>query len=69
MAISPRTTLAVQMEHLTKKSMADKITCILPGIISTVLKELYVMKPIASNIDTSSSVTISTNTGVKYWDF
>eukprot|EP00957_Ditylum_brightwellii_P065399 4961177-Ditylum_brightwellii.AAC.1 len=32
-------------------------------IISTMLKELNVMKPITGNIDTSNSVTISTVTG------
>eukprot|EP00957_Ditylum_brightwellii_P056189 4259519-Ditylum_brightwellii.AAC.1 len=51
------------MENFIKKYVADKIARILPGIISTTLKELHVMKPIASNIDTSTSVTISTITG------
>eukprot|EP00957_Ditylum_brightwellii_P135597 10339510-Ditylum_brightwellii.AAC.1 len=63
MAITPSTTSTVQMEFLIKKSVADEITCILPGIISTTLKELNIMKPITNNIDTSTSVTISTITG------
>eukprot|EP00957_Ditylum_brightwellii_P080925 6156091-Ditylum_brightwellii.AAC.1 len=62
-AISPSTTSTVQMENLIKKSAAEKIAHILPGIISTTLKELNVMKPIASNIDTSTSVIVNTITG------
>eukprot|EP00957_Ditylum_brightwellii_P063818 4843019-Ditylum_brightwellii.AAC.3 len=54
-AISPSTNSTEQMENIIKKSVVDEIACILPGIIST-------MKPIASNIDTSTSVTISTIT-------
>eukprot|EP00957_Ditylum_brightwellii_P069630 5288533-Ditylum_brightwellii.AAC.1 len=45
-----------------KKSVADEIALILPGIVSTMLKELNVTKPIASSIDTLTSVTISTIT-------
>eukprot|EP00957_Ditylum_brightwellii_P071295 5419443-Ditylum_brightwellii.AAC.2 len=62
-AISPSTNSTVQMENLIKKSVADEIAHILPGIISTMLKELNVTKPIKSNIDTSTSITISTITG------
>eukprot|EP00957_Ditylum_brightwellii_P153800 11706321-Ditylum_brightwellii.AAC.1 len=62
-AISPSCNLTVQMENIIKKYVADEIVRILPGIISTVLKELNVTKPITSNIDTSNSVTISTITG------
>eukprot|EP00957_Ditylum_brightwellii_P027957 2112223-Ditylum_brightwellii.AAC.1 len=62
-AISPSTNSIVQMEILIQKSVADKIACILPGIISITLKELNIMKPIASNIDTSTSITMSTVTG------
>eukprot|EP00957_Ditylum_brightwellii_P186597 14206966-Ditylum_brightwellii.AAC.1 len=51
------------MEILIKKSITDKIAHILPGIVSTTLKEINVTKPIASNIDTSISITISTITG------
>eukprot|EP00957_Ditylum_brightwellii_P181592 13832357-Ditylum_brightwellii.AAC.1 len=62
-AISPSTKSTVQMESLIKKYVADKIARILTGIISTTLKKLNVMRPIASNMDTSTSVTISTITG------
>eukprot|EP00957_Ditylum_brightwellii_P188888 14378333-Ditylum_brightwellii.AAC.1 len=61
--ISPSTNSTVHMENIMKKSVADKIAHILPGIISIILKEFNVMKPIASSIDTSNSVTISTITG------
>eukprot|EP00957_Ditylum_brightwellii_P088169 6715599-Ditylum_brightwellii.AAC.1 len=63
MAISPSTTSTAQMENLIKKSVADEIVHILPGKMPTTLKELNVMKPIASNIDTSTSIKISTITG------
>eukprot|EP00957_Ditylum_brightwellii_P170336 12965515-Ditylum_brightwellii.AAC.1 len=62
-SIIPSTISTVQMENIIKKSVADKSTCILPGIIATTLKELNVTKPIASNIVTSTSITISTITG------
>eukprot|EP00957_Ditylum_brightwellii_P172352 13120842-Ditylum_brightwellii.AAC.1 len=62
-AISSSVNLTVQMENIIKKSVADEIARILPGIIPTTLKELNVTKPITSNIDTSNSVTISTITG------
>eukprot|EP00957_Ditylum_brightwellii_P069892 5307824-Ditylum_brightwellii.AAC.1 len=61
--ISPSTNPTVQMENIIKKSVTDEVTHILPGIISTILKELNVTKPTASNIDTSTSVTMSTITG------
>eukprot|EP00957_Ditylum_brightwellii_P129669 9891687-Ditylum_brightwellii.AAC.1 len=61
-AISTSSKSTVQMENLIKKSVVDKIARILPGIISTTLKELNIMKPIVINIDTSFSVTISTIT-------
>eukprot|EP00957_Ditylum_brightwellii_P051842 3931646-Ditylum_brightwellii.AAC.1 len=62
-AIRPSTNSTVQLENIIKKSVVDEIAHILPGIISTVLKKLNVTKPIANNIDTSTSVTISTITG------
>eukprot|EP00957_Ditylum_brightwellii_P208455 15357533-Ditylum_brightwellii.AAC.1 len=62
-AISPSTTPTIQMEILIKKSVADKIACILPGKKSTTFKELNIMKPIASNIDAAINVTISKITG------
>eukprot|EP00957_Ditylum_brightwellii_P204357 15338868-Ditylum_brightwellii.AAC.1 len=62
-AISPSVNSKVHMENIIKKSRADKIAHILPGIISTTLKELHITKPITSNIDTSNSVMISTITG------
>eukprot|EP00957_Ditylum_brightwellii_P197920 15078169-Ditylum_brightwellii.AAC.1 len=50
------------MEIFIKKSVADEIAHILPGMISATLKELSVTKPIASNINTSTSITPSTIT-------
>eukprot|EP00957_Ditylum_brightwellii_P141624 10789089-Ditylum_brightwellii.AAC.2 len=61
--ISPSTNSTVQMEISIKKSVADEIARILSGIISITLTELNVMKPIVSNIDTSTSIMISTITG------
>eukprot|EP00957_Ditylum_brightwellii_P208422 15357365-Ditylum_brightwellii.AAC.1 len=62
-AISPSINSTVQMENMIKKSVANDIARILSGTISTMHKELNVTKPIANNIDTSTSIIICAITG------
>eukprot|EP00957_Ditylum_brightwellii_P195466 14893323-Ditylum_brightwellii.AAC.1 len=52
---APNVNLTAHMEPLSKKSVADEIAHILPGIISAILRELNVTKPITNNINTSNN--------------
>eukprot|EP00957_Ditylum_brightwellii_P106802 8148030-Ditylum_brightwellii.AAC.1 len=61
-ATTPNVNSTAHMETLIKKYVAVEIACILPDIISAMLKELNVTKPITNNINTSNSVTIITIT-------